>query len=286
MSPVPASLLRFAPVPLAAVVLAGVLSARAPTSRTLYISAVDSKDAPVTDLTAADLTLKEGGKDREIGSVQAATAPIDVSMVIDDGGSGVCEGVAVELINRLAGHAQYAIRLINLQSMLIQSYTSDADKLKTALTKLRQRARVTPDPDQILETVGEAARELQKKKSPRSAIVACTVYGENHKAVDPEEILSALKASGASLNVIYAHNSMSGQLLGDGPRQSGGRSEEANSGDTFQTAGGRIADILAHQYQVSYMLPDGVKPSDRLEVKTSRKGITLLAPTRIPDRIQ
>ena len=45
-----------------------------------------------------------------------------------------------------------------------------------------------------------------------------------------------------------------------------------------------LGDELMHQYLVTYTLPDGVKPSEKLSVSVKRKGVTLRAPTRIPDK--
>ena len=45
-----------------------------------------------------------------------------------------------------------------------------------------------------------------------------------------------------------------------------------------------MADILLHQYVLTYALPDGVKPNEKLQLATSRKGVTLLARARVPDR--
>ena len=66
--------------------------------------------------------------------------------------------------------------------------------------------------------------------------------------------------------------------MGDGPRQSGGRIEQAGTAAAIPAAVLRIADALQHQYLLTYTLPDGVKMSDRITVATSRKGITLTAP--------
>jgi hypothetical protein len=73
-------------------------------------------------------------------------------------------------------------------------------------------------------------------------------------------------------------------VLGDGPKESGGRIEEASTGQAIAPAVIRIADSLMNQYQLTYTLPDGVKMSDRLNVSTSRKGIKLTSPSRIADR--
>jgi hypothetical protein len=39
-----------------------------------------------------------------------------------------------------------------------------------------------------------------------------------------------------------------------------------------------------HQYVLTYNIPDGVKLNERLSLATSRKGVTLLAPSRLPDK--
>jgi len=46
----------------------------------------------------------------------------------------------------------------------------------------------------------------------------------------------------------------------------------------------KIADNLLQQYVLTYTLPDGVKPDERFSLTTSRKGITLLAPSRVADK--
>jgi hypothetical protein len=42
-----------------------------------------------------------------------------------------------------------------------------------------------------------------------------------------------------------------------------------------------LASELLQQYRLSYTLPAGVKPSDRLSVSIARKGLSVRAPTRI-----
>ena len=44
----------------------------------------------------------------------------------------------------------------------------------------------------------------------------------------------------------------------------------------------QISQEVLNQDQLSYVLPAGAKPSDRLEVSTKRKGVKVNAPTRIP----
>src|SRR5437763_15230009 len=81
---------------------------RAEVLRTVYFSAVDGKGAPITDLTAADLAVKEGGKTYPIAAVEPATAPIWVSILVDDKGTGAFMPAVSQFIQATFGRAQYA----------------------------------------------------------------------------------------------------------------------------------------------------------------------------------
>ena len=117
-------------------------------------------------------------------------------------------------------------------------------------------------------------------------------------------MLDKLRMSGASLHVIMVVNtalrsqqstttaaSLLGEnmnlneVLGDGPKQSGGHRDEIIAAAGIATGLQVLAEALQHQYLIEYTLPDGVKPSDRLSVSVKRKGVTLRAPTRIPDKL-
>src|ERR1700730_10055571 len=60
---------------------------RAATTRTVSFSLVDKAAAPVTDIQAADLEVKEGGKAMEIVSVKPAMATLRIAIVDSDAGS-------------------------------------------------------------------------------------------------------------------------------------------------------------------------------------------------------
>jgi hypothetical protein len=88
--------------------------------------------------------------------------------------------------------------------------------------------------------------------------------------------------TGAALNVVFVTGADLG--MGELPKQSGGRIEQAGTGPAIASAALRIADALQHQYLLTYTLPDGVKMSDRITVTTSRKGVALTSPSRIADK--
>jgi len=272
-----------------AVVLAGatptgVAASRAETLRTVYFSAVDSKGAMISDLTAADLSVKEGGKDRQIASVKAATAPMQVAILIDDGGTGAFQAAVAQFLQATVGHGQFAISILNPQPQKVVNFIEDVPGLQAAIARLGQRGRVSVDGEQIIEAVAESARELQQRKATRPVIVALSTSGETALSDRADPALKDLRDSGAGLNVLYITGIELGKVLGDGPKQSGGMVQQAGSGLAIGPALSKIADNLMHQYVLTYNLPDGVKMNEKLSLATSRKGVTILAPSRLPEK--
>ena len=252
--------------------------------RTVYFSALDSKGVAVTDLAVDDLAVKEGGKERAIRGLEPATAPLAVSLLVDDGGSGAFQPAVAQFLQTLFGHGVFAIRVLNPQASRLTDFTDDGNVLRTALSGIGPRGRVTSIGEQIIEAVSDAAKELQKNKAVRPVIVVITVGGEQLQSDQADNALAALKNSGASLHVLHLTGLQLGGLLGDGPGRSGGMSQSVASGVVPGPALGKIADNLLHQYALTYVLPDGVKPNEKLSLTTRRKGVTLLAPTRVPDK--
>jgi hypothetical protein len=256
----------------------------AETTRRVYISAVDSTGAQVTDLTAADLTVKEDGKDRPVTSLEPAVAPMQVAILVDDSGLGAFQSSVAQFLQMNLGRGQFSITLLNPQAIPIVDFTADAATLKNALGRLGRRARIQPDGDQMLDAISRAAKTLEQRKAERAVILALTLAGGQPDSVEPRDVLNALRSSGAMLNVVHVIGAEVGMVMGDGPKQSGGRIEQAGTGDAIPVALIRIANSLQQQYLLTYTLPDGVRPAERLAVSTSRKGITLTAPTRIATR--
>jgi hypothetical protein len=260
----------------------GTAAPRADVVRRVYFSAVDAKGAQITDLTAADLSVKEGGKDRPIAGVQPATAPMQVSILVDDAGSGGFQASVAQFLQATFGHGHFAIRVLNPQAIKVAEFTRDFDILKTALGRIGPRGRIPNDGEQIVAGVTDAALELQQLKAARPSIVVLTVGGEKALSDQADAALNALRSSAASLSVVYLTGVGLGKVLGDGPKQSGGMIDRVNG--LQGPALGKIADNLMHQYVLTYNIPDGVKLNERLSLSTSRKGVTLLAPSRLPDK--
>ena len=121
-----------------------------------------------------------------------------------------------------------------------------------------------------------------------SRIVTVTVGGAAATDVRAPDVREALRKSNTQLYVMSPVGSVGGSggntqldiVLNDGSRDTGGRHDRF-SGQTVNKVAEQISQELLNQYQLTYVLPDGAKPSDRLEVATKRKGLKVNAPTRI-----
>jgi hypothetical protein len=245
--------------------------------RTIYVTAHDAQGAVVTDLAAGDLTLTVGNKLRTIVSLEKATAPMDVAIVVNDGGSGVFQAPLAEFLQRLLADGKFSIRVLNHQPLKLIDYTDDARILGLGLQELGRRA-----PRQmttyLTEAIDEAARELVKRRAVRPVIVVLTTGGES---VDPfgtdiaamaDSALASLKRSGASLNVLMDTPHAVGPVLAKGPVVSGGIL--AYGGDGMAA----ICDTLLSQMALTYSIPDGKRVGDHVVVRVDRPELKLRAP--------
>lgn len=277
-------------------------AAAEPQVRRVYVTALDGNGAPVTDLTAADFAVKEGGKAREVVKAGPATGRLQIAILVDDNGTGIFRHAIGLFVEPLLGRAEFAISTVTGQTLKLVDYTANAQSLSEAIAKLTARP-ATNDGGQLLDGISETALELDKRKAGRPVIIALTVGGEEHSTLPAHHVLDNLRQSGAALHVItVVNNAMRsqpapstaagllgenmnlGEVLGDGPKQSGGRRVEILGVQGIAVGLQQLAQSLKNQYLIEYILPDGVKPSDKLSVSVTRKGVSLRAPTRIPDK--
>lgn len=258
--------------------------AQAQQRRTVYVSVTQKDGAPVTDLTAADFDIKEGGKPVEVIAAEVTKTPIRLTIIVADGGTGAFQYPLATLVQRLQDAAEFSLVSVINQPDKLVDFTNDLDKVVEGMKRLGPRG-TTKAAGQVIEAIDQAVKDTPQPNK-RPVIIVMTVGGTASTDVRANDVREALRQTGTLLYVISPAGSVggSGQLdivLNDGSRDTGGRHEQFNNQNLAKLAE-QISQELLNQYQLSYVLPAGAKPSDRLEVSTKRKGVKVNAPTRIP----
>jgi VWFA-related protein len=299
MIAVSASLVLFSVAPRAGAQTPAQAEVHEGLTRTVYVTVTDKNDVPITDLTAGDFVIKEGGKTRSVVEAGIATVPMKIAIIVDDNGTGLFRYAVAKFIERLQGRAEFAVSTVTGQNLRIVDYTADADELTAAIKQLTARPG-TNDGGQLLEGVFEAAKDFQKRQTRRPVIVVLTVGGEEHSTVPAHHVLEELQKSGAALHVIAISSSALrataavsrpsalleenlnlSEVLGDGPKQSGGKREEIVASAGLVVGLQELAEALRSQYAVSFSRADPPKSGDKLSVSVKRSGVIVRAPLRL-----
>lgn len=271
-------------------------------SRRIYVNALDKDGNSVDDLVAADFAVKEGNQPRLIIRAEPTPVKMQIAVIVDDNGTGLFRVAVARFIESLLGRAEFSISTVAGQTLKLVDFTTDAGELSDAVRKLGARP-ATNDGNQLLDGITGMSLDMAKRKAGRPIIVALTVGGDDVTPIQPRDALEQLRQSGAQLYVVSVLNSAmrataSPQkasdllneghalhaVLGDGPKRSGGSRQEISAMAGVDTGLQRLAEQLKHQYVIEYSL-DGAKPSNRVDITVKRKGVTLRAPTYVPDKI-
>jgi hypothetical protein len=283
------------------VIASGLLSAQAtsPLTRTIYVTVSDRNGVPVDDLSAGDFEIKEGGKPVDVTQAGIAKDPMQLALIVDDNGTGIFRSGLTRFVQRLDGHAVMSLSSVTGQTMKLVDYTPRLEAILQGVATLNARPG-TPDGGQLLEGISEAANELRRLEATRPVIVALTVGGEEHSTASSDHVLDQLRRSGAVLHVFSVEGTLRTtvvpknphdllqsnmhlqRVLGDGPKQSGGRQQSIVAAPGFIMSLQNLASELIGQYRITYTLPPGVKRAERLNVSVKRKGLTVRAPAKLP----
>jgi hypothetical protein len=255
-------------------------------THTVTISATD-KDQAVTDLTAADVEIKENGKTREVVSLKKSAVPLRVAVLVADSGTGVYQESAVRFLVRILGkpevEAEFALVSVLLQPETIVDYTDNTDALTAGLKRLGPRGKQSGG--QLIEAILEAAKSVGRA-GKRPAIVVLKTAGEGPSTLVAADVQGQLRKSGAVMYVVAPIGGLTGQafnlslVLGDGSAESGGRQQEVSAQNLAKTLE-LIADELLNQYEVVYATDAEAKAGDKLAVTTKRRGVKINAPAKV-----
>jgi VWFA-related protein len=261
-------------------------------TRDVYVSVLDSKEAPVTGLTAADFTVKEDGVAREVLRAGPATAPIQLVLLVDDSQAltpalqPMREGLT-KFVDKMQGHAEIGIVTVGERATSLVPSTTDVNALKRGITRVFARSGAGA---YMLDGIEEVSQGFQKRRAERPVIVALTMEGVEFSNLQYDNVLKALDASGAALHVLSIgspNRSMSDEwrnlnmVIAEGTKNTGGRRDQVLAISGIPEALLRVADELNNQYVVTYGRPERLIPPKTLQVTVSRPGVTVRARTKV-----
>ena len=283
-----------------------VTAAAAQTNRTIHVTAVDKKGVLVTDLQATDFDVKVGGKKLDVINVAPADTPMRIALLVADAGTGGFQGGVASFIQRLSGRAEFSLISVVLQAETVVDYSSDIVSLRTGLGRLGTRGLQRGA--QLLEAIQDATKHV-RREGTRPVIVVMRVGGEALTTTSGSDVRGQLRKSGAILYVMStvgaqrpspsqareglsneqaqlrddeavesAHNL--GVVLGDGSKESGGHHDQILSTTLIPTLS-QLAEELLNQYQLTCVVPVGVKLTEKLSISSKRKDVTMRAPARL-----
>jgi VWFA-related protein len=268
--------------------------------RTVYFTARDQVGAHVPGLSPADISVRDGGREREIRRVGPSRTRLKLALAIDEGLSPdmIIRQAVQRFVQQLQGSADIAIYLVGVGNAKLVDYTSDQRTLVDAINKFPLRAQGGGN---LVESLYELAR-LQRPVEGRRVIVILATEIPQRTTVTANGVLDQLRDSGAVLyaatlvgpaGTMETRTPESGNLetveeierdraLNDGTKQSGGLRLGSLRREGFQPLLDRISRELLSEYEVTYVIPAGSSSDGRLSITSKRKGITVRGPTRVP----
>jgi VWFA-related protein len=261
-------------------------------TRSIYVSVLDNKDAPVTGLKAADFQVREDGAAREVLRAEPATAPLQIVLLVDDSQAmnaalqPMREGLT-KFVDKMQGHAEIGIVTVGERSTSLVQPTTDVNALKRGITRIFARPGSGA---YMLDGIQDVSQGFQRREAERPHIIGITMDTVEFSNLQWQMVLKTLNASGATLHMLslgMPSSSMSdemrnlNQTIAEGTKDTGGRRDQVLATSGIPEALLRVADDLLQQYVVTYGRPERLIPPEKLQVTVSKPDVTVRARTRV-----
>jgi len=253
-------------------------------ARTVLAAVVNGDGRPAVDVGVDDFVVSEGNEPRDVLEVHVADYP--VALVIDD---RPLPNVPLSLLRRAAGRfvgkiGERPVALLRLSDGSTPVVTLDEARgvLVDRLASLTAASGTTTPP---LDTIARAAALLKETGAPFSAVIVVAAGAVDATALVRGELLPQVLESGAAVHVVRvqppsesspdAHDTPGEDLLRVIADQTKGQFTAIFSSASYDVALGRLAERLAVEMMVQYVVPPGPKAGD-VRVGVRRPGARVI----------
>jgi hypothetical protein len=261
-------------IALAIAALASPLAQQAPdAARVLLVTVADALNRPIVDLDVDDFVVSQGDERREIFAVWIADYPI--VLLVDNSATSqedlaAARQAAARFVARIGDRAVAVLTLTQPAAVL----ASFDDTRETVLARVEDMPAAPASPLAPLQALATAAQMIRETGTSFSSIVLMSARPLGAEEAEPPGFLTSFLESRAILHVVSM--GVSGTSLGSPTLRSegllrslanrtGGRHALIYSPVSFQVALDQIADRLATEMMIEYLVSSN-EPSD-LEVR-------------------
>ena len=254
--------------------------------RTVFVSAIDDKGEPVEGLGPGDFIIREDGLRREVLRVSRAIEPIDIALLVDTSASAanaissIRDGIR-GFVAKMVPQNQIAIIGLADRPTVIVDYTSDAKRLEDGVGRLFS---MSSSGMTLLDALVETSTGLRKRETPRAVIVPVITDGVEFSNRHYRDVNAAIIQAGAALHAMtiggfYSTDDNAERerafVLDLGTRETGGQRVTLLADSAIGAALAKLARELSSQYKVVYGRPESLIPSDKTDITSGRKGVTM-----------
>ncbi|MCG6928029.1 MAG: VWA domain-containing protein [Acidobacteria bacterium] len=260
-------------------------------------TAVDGKGRPVTNLQRQDFRIFEEGRPQPISRFHGGEdLPARVLLLVDGSGSMNEElkmtsvrFAAERVLDALSEEDEVALAGFDSRYWGVVAFTRDRDAIRAGL------ASVEPFGSTALhDALDKAARDIATHGAGRRAVVVISDGVDTASERTPDEVLARSRALDVPIYAITAVSPLddpesdlyvgrkrkSAALAGSEALEryatlSGGAAFRISTYAALREAAERISVELKHQYRLGYDPPAGPARFRRVEVRTTRKGVTV-----------
>lgn len=259
--------------------LVGGIGAQDTAARVLLATVVDARGRTMVDFEVDDFVVSEGSRNREVLDVHVADYP--VALLLDDQAPAALwpamQAAAIRFIIRI-GERPVMIATLSNDGQLISALDAGRD---IALERLRAFTPARGGTPTALAAIAGASRQLTATESPFSAVVVVSAGAID--AADPvrADLLPGIVTSAANVHVVEARqtataaNASGDDLLKVVADQTRGQYTTIYSSASFSIALDRLADRLAAELMIQYLVPPGDRTGDA-KVGVRRPGALVL----------